>query len=51
MLVSGALRLSVAKVVNSGDFGKWCDLLVWWLCIGLCWCVGIGYAERANLWG
>ena len=49
MLVSGALWLSVAKIVISGDFGKWCDLLVWWLCMGLWWGVVIGYAERVDL--
>ena len=50
MLVSGALGLSVAKVVNLGHFGKWCVCVVWWLCIGLWWRVGISGAKRAELW-
>lgn len=49
MLVSGALRLSDAKIVISGDFGKWCACVVWRLCMGLWWGVVIGYAERVNL--
>lgn len=51
MLVSGALRLSVAKVVNLGDFGKCGVCVVWRLCVGLWWSVGIGYAKRVNLCG
>lgn len=51
MLVSGALRLSDAKIVISGDFGKWSDCDVWRLCVGLWWCVVIGYAERVDSQG
>lgn len=51
MLVSGALRLSVAKVVNLGNFGKQCILVVWRLCIGLWLCVVFGYVKRLHFGG
>lgn len=36
MLVSGALRLSVAKIAISGHFGKWCVCVVCRGCVSVC---------------